>query len=326
MRRRQFLGVLGGAATAWPLAAPAQQPMPVVGYLSARSARTDGPMMAAFTQGLGEGGYVDGQNVTIERRWGEGQVDRIPAHAADLVRRQVGVIVTAGGETVALMARAATTTIPIVFVGSGDPVQSGLVASFNRPGGNVTGVNMMLFTLTAKQLGLLRELAPASKTLAMLVNPQLPEAQLQINGAEEAARAIGQQLRIYPASTEAELDAALDALGQQGADALIVAANPLFVVFAPKIIAQAARLKLPAIYFRRELAEVGGLVSYGSSTAEAYRQAGVYASRLLKGAKPSDLPVVQSTKFEMVINLKTARALGVEIPPNLLARADEVIE
>ena len=327
MRRREFITLIGGAAVAWPVVARAQQPaMPVIGYLSGRSAQTDVPMLAAFNQGLSEVGYVEGQNVAFEYRWGEGQFDRIPAHAAELVRRQVGVIVAVGGDTVARIAAAATTTVPIVFVGSGDPVQSGLVASINRPGGNVTGVNMLLFTLTAKQLGLLHELMPASKTIAMLVNPNQLEAQLQIKDAEEAARAIGIRLPVLSAGNEPELDAAFETLTRQRPDALLVVASPLFVVSATKIIALAARLTLPAIYFRRELAEIGGLVSYGSNTAEAYRQAGAYAGKILRGAKPVELPVVQSTKFELVINLKTAKALGLEIPPMLLARADEVIE
>jgi len=326
VNRRDFITLLGSAA-AWPLGARAQQPAkPVVGYLSARSAPADVPMLAALNQGLAEIGFIEGQNVVIERRWGEGQYSRVPAHAADLVRRQVAVIVTAGGETVAQIAKQATSTIPIVFLGSGDPVQSGLVASINRPGGNITGVNMLLFVLTTKQLGLLRELVPTPKTIALMVNPTLPESELQTSEAQEAARAIGQQLLVLKASTEADIDSGFATLVEQRADALLVVASPFFVVSAPRIIAHATRHSVPALYFRREFPEAGGLLSYGSSTVESYRQAGVYVGRILKGARPADLPVIQPTKVELVINLRTAKTLGLEIPPMLLARADEVIE
>src|SRR5262245_32859698 len=306
MRRREFITLIGGAA-AWPLAASAQQPtMPVIGYLSARSASTDVQMLAALNQGLAEIGFIEGQNVTVERRWGEGQFNRLPAHAADLARQQVAVIVAAGGETVAQIAKQATSTIPIVFLGSGDPVQSGLVASINRPGGNVTGVNMLLFTLTTKQLGLLRELVPHSKTIALMVNPNQPESKLQTSEAQEAARATGQQLVVLKASTEADIDSGFATLVERRADALLVVASPFLVVSAPKIIASAARYSVPTLYFCREFPEAGGLLSYGSSTAESYRHAGVYAGRILKGAKPADLPVMQPTKFELVINFRTA--------------------
>ena len=326
MRRREFITALSGAA-AWPAIAWAQQPaMPIIGYLSARSAQTDVPMLAAFTRGLAENGFATGRNVAIEYRWGEGKFDSLPAQAADLVDRRVAVLVAAGGEIVAGIAKAATSTIPIVFLVSGDPVQSGLVASVNRPGGNVTGVNMLLFTLTGKQLGLLRELVPASSTVAVLVNPQQPVARLQASEAKSAARATGQRLVVVTASTEPEIDTAFATMLQERAEALLVVASPFFVVSAPKIVALAARHALPALYFRRELADAGGLMSYGSSTDEAYRQAGVYAARILKGEKPADLPVVQSALFELVINLKTAKALGITVPPALLARADEVIE
>jgi ABC-type uncharacterized transport system substrate-binding protein len=326
MKRREFITLLGGAAV-WPLAALAQQPAEhVVGYLSARSAPTDVPMLAALNQGLAEIGFIEHQNVVIERRWGEGQYNRLPAHAADLVQRQVAVIVTAGGETVAQIAKQATSTIPIVFLGSGDPVQSGLVASINRPGGNITGVNMLLFTLTTKQLGLLREVVPNSKTIALMVNPNQPESELQISKAQEAARATGQQLVVLKASTETDIDSAFATLVERRADALLVVANPFFVVSAPRIIAYAARHSVPTLYFRREFPEAGGLLSYGSSTVESYRQAGVYVGRILKGAKPADLPVIQPTKFELVINLRTAKVLGLEVPLTLQASADEVIE
>jgi putative ABC transport system substrate-binding protein len=327
VKRREFITLLSGAAAAWPLAVGAQQPAKqVVGYLSARSAPTDVPMLAALNQGIAEIGFIEGQNVVIERRWGEGQYNRLPAHAADLVRRHVAVIVAAGGETVAQIAKQATSTIPIVFLGSGDPVQSGLVASINRPGGNITGVNMLLFTLTTKQLGLLRELVPASKTIALMVNPNQPESELQTSEAQEAARATGQQLVVLKTSTEADIDSGFATLMERRADALLVVANPFFVVSAPRIIAYAARHSVPTLYFRREFPEAGGLLSYGSSTVESYRQAGVYVGRILKGAKPADLPVIQPTKFELVINLRTAKALDLTIPPGVLAIADEVIE
>src|SRR5262245_25544724 len=327
MRRREFITLLGGAAVAWPVTEHAQQlAKPVVGYLSARSAPADMPMLAALNQGLAELGFIEGQNVVIERRWGEGQYSRLPAHAADLVGRQVAVIVTAGGETVAQIAKQATSTIPIVFLGSGDPIQSGLVASINRPGGNVTGVNMLLYMLTTKQFGLLRELVPASKILALMVNPNQPESELQTSEAWEAARATGQQLVVLKANTAADIDSAFATLVERRADALLVVASPFFVVSAPRIIAYATRHSVPALYFRREFPEAGGLLSYGSSTVESYRQAGVYVGRILKGARPADLPVIQPTKVELVINLRTAKTLGLEIPPMLLARADEVIE
>ena len=326
VNKREFITLLGGTAT-WPFAARAQQPAKqVVGYLSARSASTDVPMLAALNQGLAEIGFIEGQNVVIERRWGEGQFNRLPAHATDLVQQQVAVIVAAGGETVARIAKQATSTIPIVFIGSGDPVQSGLVASINRPGGNITGVNMLLFTLTTKQLGLLRELVPTCKTVALMVNPNQPELELQTSEAQEAARATGQQLVVLKVSTEADIDSGFATLVERRADALLVVASPFLMVSAPKIIAYSARHSVPTLYFRREFPEAGGLLSYGSSTAESYRQAGVYAGRILKGAKPADLPVIEPVKFELVINLKTAKTLGLTIPPGVLAIADEVIE
>ena len=327
MRRREFVTLLGGAAASWPFAAHAQQSvMPVVGYLSARSAPTDVPMLRALNQGLAEFGFIEGKNVTIDSRWGDGQFDRLPVHAAELVQQRVSVIVAAGGETVAQIAKKETESIPIVFVVAGDPALSGLVASINRPGGNVTGVNSMLVQLTAKQLGLLRELIPAAKIVAVMLNPSQPEAELQAKEAEEAAQGTGLQLIIVKARNDLEIDAAFVTLIDRRADALLVLANPFLVLSASRIIALAERHSVPALYFRREFPERGGLLSYGSNTTEAYRQAGVYAGKILKGAKPADLPVVQSTKFEMVLNLKTAKALRLEIPPNLLARADEVIE
>jgi len=327
MQRREFITLLGGAAVAWPLAARAQQPaMPVIGYLSARSSESDVSMLAAFHQGLKETGYVVGKNVAIEFRWGDGQYDRLPALAEDLVRRNVAVIVTSGGEISALAAKAATTKIPIVFNVGEDPIRIGLIASLNRPGGNITGVTSLLGVLGTKQLGLLRDLVPKAALIAMLVNPNDTWGETQITNTEASARAIGQQLVVLRASTERDIDAAFVTLVQQRVGALLVAASPFFVVRADYLIALAARHALPAIYFRREIADAGGLMSYGTSTAELYGQIGAYAGKILNGANPADLPVMQATKFELVINLKTAKALGLTVPPMLLARADEVIE
>jgi putative tryptophan/tyrosine transport system substrate-binding protein len=327
MRRRDFIKLFGGAAATWPLVARAQQPaMPTIGYLSARSSESDVSMLAAFHQGLKETGYVVGKNVAIEFRWGDGQYDRLPALAEDLVRRNVAVIVTSGGEISALAAKAETAKIPIVVNVGEDPVRLGLVASLNRPGGNITGVTSLLGTLVTKQLGLLRDLVPNAGVIAMLVNPNETWTETQTTSAEVAARAVGQPLLILRASTEREIDAAFVALGQQRVGALLVASSPFFVTRADYLIALVARHALPAIYFRREIADAGGLMSYGTSTAELYGQVGVYTGRILKGEKPADLPVMQATKFEFVINLKTAKALGLEISPMLLARADEVIE
>jgi len=325
--RRNFMTLLGGTAVAWPLAARAQQPaMPVIGYLSARSAESDVSLLPAFRKGLNEMGYIEGKNAAIEFRWGDGHYDRLPALAEDLVRRQVAVIVTSGGERAALAAKAATATIPIVFNVGEDPVRFGLITSLNRPGGNITGVTSLLGALGTKQLGLLRELVPKAATIAMLVNPNETWADTEITNTQAAARAVGQQLAVLRASTEREIDAAFAILVQQRIGALMVAASPFFFTRADYIIALSARHSLPAIYFRREIADAGGLISYGSSTAELYGQMGVYAGKILIGAKPADLPVMQPTKFELVINLKTAKTLGLEVPPTLLARADEVIE
>jgi putative ABC transport system substrate-binding protein len=325
--RREFITLVGGAVATWPLAARAQQPaMPTIGYLSARSSASDVSMLAAFHRGLKESGYVAGKNVAIEFRWGDGHYDRLPALAEDLVRQNVTVIVTSGGEISAQAAKAATAKIPIVFNVGEDPVQYGLVASLNRPGGNVTGVTSLLGTLGTKQLGLLRDLVPNAGVIAMLVNPGDTWAKTQINNTEAAALAIGQRLIVIRASTEPDIDAAFSALIQQRVGALLVAASPFFVTQADQLIGLASRHAVPTIYFRREIADAGGLMSYGSSTAELYGQMGTYVGKILSGASPADLPVMQATKFEFIINLKTAKMLGIEIPPTLLARADEVIE
>ena len=324
-KRREFITLLGGAA-AWPLAVRAQQAMPVIGYLSARAPETDVPMLAAFRRGLSETGYAEGKSVTIEYRWGRGQYDRLPALAEDLARRQVAVIVTGGGENVALVAKAATAKIPIVANLAEDPVRFGLVASFNRPGGNITGVTSLLGAQGAKQLGLLRELVPQAAVIGMLVDPNMPWAESLTTNTQAAARAVGLQLVVLGASTERDIDAALATFVQQRASALLITASPFFFTQVEYLITLVARHALPAVYWRREIADAGGLMSYGSSTAELYGQVGVYAGKILNGAKPADLPVLQPTRFEFVINLKTAKAVGVKFSDNLLSLADEVIE
>jgi ABC-type uncharacterized transport system substrate-binding protein len=327
MNRREFIILLGGAA-AWPLAARAQQPMPVIGYFSARSSVTDGSMLSAFRQGLNDTGFVEGRNVAMEFRWAEGRDDRLLELAHDLVRRRVAVIITTGGESTARAVKAATSTIPIVFISGIDPVESGLIASLSRPGGNLTGVSSILWPLVPKQIGLLSELAPSAILIGALVSPDNlgAMATLRIAELEDAARTVGRRLIILKASTDADIDVAFEAFIQQRVQALLVTVGPLFVTRRDRLVAFAARHSLPAMYSRRELVDAGGLVSYASSTAEGYRQMGIYAGRILKGEKPSELPVVQPTRFELVINLKTARALGLDVPPSLLARADEVIE
>jgi putative ABC transport system substrate-binding protein len=324
--RRELLAALGGAAT-WSLAARAQQPaMPVIGFMSARSPEDSVDGLEAFRRGLKEGGFTEGENVAIEFRWARGDYSRLPALATDLVGRQVAVIVAAGGEPSGLAAKAATTTIPIVFGIGGDPVKAGLVNSFSRPGGNVTGVTLLTSLMEPKRLGLLRDLVPGVALIGVLINPDFPPAALQLQQIEEAARGIGQRIVITKASNDDALEAAFRSLVQEGAGALLVTAAPYFDTRRDRIIAFAARQRLPAIYQFREYAISGGLVSYGVSIAEGYRQYGIYAAQILKGAKPAELPVHQPTKFELVINLRTARGLGLKISDNLLSLADEVIE
>jgi putative ABC transport system substrate-binding protein len=326
MNRREFAAVLGGGVLAYPLAALAQQkPMPVIGFLGGGSPGPDAPIVAAFHQGLGETGYVEGQNVAVEYRWAEGHYDRLPALAAHLVGRKVDLIVASGGAPSALAAKSATSTIPIVF-SSGDPVERRLVASLARPGGNLTGVAIMTIELTPKRLELLSELVPWTDVFAQLVNPNGPNAESLIREVQEAARMKGLQVHVLNAGTEGEIDAAFATLVQLHAGALCVGGDTFFNSRRDLLVALAARHAVPVIYELREFAAAGGLISYGPSLAAAYRQVGLYAGEILKGAKPADLPVQQPTTFELVINLKTVKALGLTVPPSILARADEIIE
>jgi putative ABC transport system substrate-binding protein len=327
MKRREFITLLGGAAATWPMAARGQQlGMPVVGYLSVRLPDESAHLLAAFRRGRAENGTVEDQSATIEYRWADGQYDRLPALAAELARRPVAVLVAVGGQPAALAAKAATASIPIVAAFSDDPVASGLVASLNRPGGNVTGISNLTTSLEAKRLGLLRELVPQAATLGVLLNPIFPAAASQLRDMQEAARTIGLQLHVLQASTDGEIDAAFESVAQQRIPALVAASDPFFNTRRDKLAALAARHAVPTMYSFRDFAVAGGLMSYGIDLADVYRYVGVYAGRILKGAKPADLPVVQPTKFEFVINLKTAKALGVKFSDNLLSLADEVIE
>jgi ABC-type uncharacterized transport system substrate-binding protein len=326
MRRREFITLLGGAAI-WPLSLRAQQAaMPVIGFLNVQSASGRPHQVDAFRRGLAEAGYTENKNVAIEYRWAENHYDRLPELAADLVRRRVTVIAATGGAPSALAAKAATSTIPIVFTAGSDPVRAGLVPSLNRPGGNVTGVSFLTAALAAKRLGLLREIVRAPAKVAVLINPDGPDAQGQLKDVRSASHALGQSIDIVMASTQAEIDSAFAKISQDHAGALIVGADPFFNDRRQQIVALAARASLPAVYESREFVLAGGLMSYGASITDAYRQAGVYTGRILNGEKPSELPVTQAAKFDFVFNSKTAKALGVQLNPQLLATADEVIE
>jgi putative tryptophan/tyrosine transport system substrate-binding protein len=327
MNRRDFITLLGGA-TAWPLAARAQQAaMPVIGFLHPGSAEPNATLLAAFRKGLAETGYTEGKNVAIEFRWAHGENSRLGEMAADLVQRQVAVIVTPIGTTTALAAKAATSTIPIVFSAGTDPVKAGIVASLRRPGANVTGVNYMAAELSAKRLSLLHDLAPSAARIALLVDPTNPVAtQSIIEDTQAAAGAIGRHIDVFEAENSREIETAFAALVQNRADALVVGAEPFFIDRRVQIVTLATRYLLPTVYFNRGFAEIGGLMSYGASDFGRYREVGIYTGRILKGEKPAEMPVVQPTQFELVINLPTARAIGLDIPPTLLARADEVIE
>ena len=328
LRRRDFIRLVGGTAFAWPPSARAQQPaMPVIGFLSSASRDFDNVYrLAPFRQGLSETGYTEGRNVVTEYRGAEHQLDRLPALAGDLAHRQVSVIAAGGSPVSALAAKAATTTIPIVFTNAADPVEIGLVASLNRPGGNVTGVTQLGAELGAKRLGLLHELVPSATSVAVLVNPARPGVDAQVAQAQEAARALGLQLHILKASSERDFDAIFLTLVQLRAGALVISADALFNDQRDQIVALARRRSVPTIYEWRDAVEAGGLISYGTRRLDAYRQIGILAGRILKGEKPADLPVLQPTEFELVINMKTAKALGLTIPPGVLAIADEVIE
>jgi putative ABC transport system substrate-binding protein len=327
MIRREFITLMAGAAV-WPIAVRAQQAKPLlIGYLSARSAEADMPMLAAFRQGLAATGHVEGGNVEIEFRFADGEVDRLAALAADLVRRHPAVIVAVGGDRSAAAAKAADAKIPVVFVAALDPVQLGLVASFSRPGGNMTGTYSATSELTGKMLDLLHDLAPKATTIALLQSTvSLDPQRARLTSAREAAAALGVRLLEFSVGTDREIEAAFASLVKQHAEALLIPTNPYFISRAQKIVGLAAGHGLPAMYGRRSFAAAGGLISYGDNIGESYRQAGIYSGRILKGEKPADLPVVQTTKLELVINLKTAKALGLEVPTNLLLLADEVIE
>jgi putative tryptophan/tyrosine transport system substrate-binding protein len=326
MRRREFIAAIGGAVT-WPLVVRAQQPaLPVVGFLSSlSSAALTGPVLA-FRQGLGSLGYEEGKNVAIEFRWAEGHYDELPALATELVQKRAAVVVTVGGDPPAFAAKAASTTIPLVFMVGQDPVKLGLVTSLSRPGGNATGVNLLISETESKRIDLLRQLAPAASLFAALINPKNADAEVQSSAVKSAAHSLGQQIEIINASNELELENAFARFVQDRIGGFVLTADPFFVYRREQIILAAAEHQIPGVYFLHEFAESGGLASYGTSLADAYRQAGVYAGKILGGTKPADLPVIQPTKFELVINLKTAKALSLTVPPSVLAIADQVIE
>jgi putative tryptophan/tyrosine transport system substrate-binding protein len=327
MRRREFIAVLGGTAAAWPLVARSEQPaMPVIGFMSGRAPEDSAYLVSAFRKGLAETGFVEGQTVTIEFRWAHGDYDRLPVLAADLVSRKVAVLVGVGGDVSALAAKKATSTIPIVFGMGTDPVKVGLVASFNRPGGNATGFTLWTSEMESKRLGLMRELVPGVSLIGVLVNPQFPPAMQELADLESVAKGVNQQLFAARADNDAELDTALATFVQQRVGAYLVTAAPFFDTRMGRIVGFAAQNRLPAIYQFREYAVAGGLISYGPNIVESYRNAGVYVGRILKGEKPADLPVLQPTNFDFVINMKTAKELGLTVPPTLLAEAGEVIE
>jgi putative ABC transport system substrate-binding protein len=326
MRRRDFITLIGGAAAMWPLGARGQQAGQVIGFLSARSPGDSADSLAGFRRGLKEGGFVEGQNVVIEFRWANGEYDRLPQMAAELLRRQVNVIAAVGGELSGVAAKRATNIIPIAFATGSDPIKGGLVESFNRPGGNATGVTTLTNLMEAKRLGLLRELAPKAELIGVLMNPNFPASVIQLRDVEAAAPALGRRLVVAKASTDAELGDAFGRLLRERAEALLVGADPYFDVRRDRIVAFAAEHRLPTIYQFRDFTAVGGVLSYGVDFREAYRQVGLYTAKLLKGANPAELPVQQIDKFELVINMKTAKAQGIVISDNLLSLADEVIE
>ena len=327
MRRREFIAGIGSAAAVWPLAAAAQQPtVPVVGFLNGQSFQSFGHVADAFRQGLNEGGYIEGENIKIEYRWADGQPDRLPALAADLVRRQVAVIAATGGNNSALAAKAATSSIPILFTSGDDPRRHGLVESLSRPGGNITGVSWFSAELGPKRLALLHELVPGARTVALLINPHSAEAIRQPAEMQEAARTMGLEMVVLNARTASDVDTAFGVMAKNRIGALVLAGDPFILNCRDQIVALAAHHSIPAIYGGREYPEVGGLMSYGNSLRNSYRRVGIYAARILKGAKPADLPVDRTAKFELVINVKTAKALGLDVPIRLLMQLDEAVE
>ena len=327
MRRREFIALLGGASVAWPLSARAQQPpMPVVGFLHSASLAPNVNLVAAFRKGLFDAGFIEGRNVTIEFRWADGQVDRLPELAADLVHRKVAVIATPGSTPAALAAKAATASIPIVFAIGGDPVALGLVTSLNRPGANVTGISFKSVEIAAKSLGILHELLPQAEHIAALVNPETAFTEDVVKNLQNGAATLGLQIEVFHASTDSELDTSFAKISQQPGTAVLLGPDAFYTSRRAKIVALAASHSLPTMYVVREFVEVGGLISYGPDLTNAYREAGTYTGRILKGEKPADVPVVLPTKFDLAINLKTAKALGLIVPPTLLALSDEVIE
>jgi putative tryptophan/tyrosine transport system substrate-binding protein len=327
MKRREFMALMGGAAVLWPLGTRAQQPaMPVIGWLSARSPAEAASVLQAFRQGLGQVGYFEGKNVTMEYRWAEGRYDQLPALAAELVNRHVTVIAATGGEPSPLAAKAATTTIPIVCTLGGDPVETGLVASLNRPGGNLTGTTIMTLEMASKRVDLVRQVAPNAASIAMIINPRFPGASAEAREVQNAAHSLGIDINVLNASTESEIDAAFTTIVEQRNGALIIGTDPFLLGQRDQLVRLAARHMIPTMYFLREFVEAGGLMSYGPNIANGYRQAGVYTGLILNGANPAVLPIVRPTQFQIYLNLKTAKALGIQIPPLLLALADEVIE
>jgi putative ABC transport system substrate-binding protein len=327
MRRREFITLVGGAAAIWPMAARAQRPArPVIGFLHSATANAYAPMTAAFRQSLSEAGYIDGQNVVIEYRWAEGQFDRLPALATDLVRQQASAIFAGGGSDPSLAAKAATSKIPIVFANGTDPVEAGLVSSLDHPGANITGITFLLNTLGPKELEVLHELVPKGALVALLINPKSSTAVSQLKDLQDTARAVDQQIRIFQASTESEIDTVFASLVEHHLEGLVIGADAFFFSRRDQFVGLATRRSIPTVYPWREAAVAGGLASYGASVTDAYRLAGIYIGRILKGDKAANLPVQRSTKTELVVNLKTARALGINVPNTLIGRADELIE
>lgn len=327
MRRRDFIKAVAGSAATWPATARAQQAaMPVIGYLSSRSREDTTHLIAAFRSGLAESGYVEGQTIAIEYRFARGQSDELPKLAAEIAGKPIKVLVATGGELCVLAAKAATSVIPIVFTIGTDPVKLGLVASYARPGGNITGINILASTLETKRLGLLHQLIPHAATIAVLEDSNFPPAEVEVRNVEQAAHALGLEVRVLHASTDDEIEAAFATIAKERLLALVLIGDPFYDTRRSKLVTLSAQHKVPTMYYFREFAEAGGLASYGVDVRQGYRQAGVYAARILKGAQPADLPVIEPTRFEFVINLKTARALGVDVPPSLSAEADEIIE